>query len=317
MRITIIGGTGHIGTYLVPRLVYAGHEVAVVSRGQRKPYQSNEAWQSVRIVNIDRDAADLEGSFGAQIRSLGSDVVLDLVCFKLDSAKQLVEALKNEIQLFVHCGTIWVRGYGVEVPAREDHPRNPLSEYGRQKNAIEQYLLGQSRLHSFPAIALHPGHIVGPGWAPVGPTACHDLSAIGRLLRGEKIVLPNLGMETLHHVHADDVAQAFELTLTHRSTALGEGFFIVSPAALTLRGFAEGLAARFNVQPDIDYQAMEPWLDTIPSDFVEGARSHISHCSNCSIEKARRLLSYAPRYSSLDAVEEATRWLIANQQIVI
>ena len=37
MKIIVIGGTGHIGTYLVPHLVEAGHEVINVSRGQRQP----------------------------------------------------------------------------------------------------------------------------------------------------------------------------------------------------------------------------------------------------------------------------------------
>ena len=32
-RVVIIGGSGHVGTYLVPRLVEAGHEVICVSRG--------------------------------------------------------------------------------------------------------------------------------------------------------------------------------------------------------------------------------------------------------------------------------------------
>ena len=40
MRIVIIGGTGHVGTYLMPRLVEAGHEVVCLSRGQREPYQA-------------------------------------------------------------------------------------------------------------------------------------------------------------------------------------------------------------------------------------------------------------------------------------
>ena len=31
-RVVIIGGTGHVGTYLVPRLVCAGFEVINVSR---------------------------------------------------------------------------------------------------------------------------------------------------------------------------------------------------------------------------------------------------------------------------------------------
>ena len=38
MRIVVIGGSGHIGTFLVPRLVRAGHEVVNISRGQRSSY---------------------------------------------------------------------------------------------------------------------------------------------------------------------------------------------------------------------------------------------------------------------------------------
>jgi nucleoside-diphosphate-sugar epimerase len=32
---------------------------------------------------------------------------------------------------------------------------------------------------------------------------------------------------------------------------------------------------------------------------------HIAHSPNCNIEKARSILGYAPRYSSLEAVREA------------
>ncbi len=37
MRILVVGGTGHIGSYLVPRLVLSGHEVKVVARNPRNP----------------------------------------------------------------------------------------------------------------------------------------------------------------------------------------------------------------------------------------------------------------------------------------
>ena len=317
MRVVVIGGTGHIGTYLVPRLVRSGHEVIVITRGQSQPYQPHETWQEVRKVILDRTATEADGSFGPTIRSLKPDVVMDLLCFTPESARHLVDSLRGSIQLLVHCGTVWVRGYGNEVPATEDHPRNPLTDYGRKKNQIEAWLLEQSRIHGFPASILHPGHIVGPGWVPVGPTACHDPAAIGRLLRGEEVVLPHLGMETLHHVHADDVAQAFEKTLSHWRNAVGENFFVVSPAALTLRGFAESLAARFRVQPRLRFAPLEEWLQTIPDEFHESALAHIRHSSNCSIEKARKLLDYQPRFSSLDAVEESVRWLIEHGQISV
>jgi nucleoside-diphosphate-sugar epimerase len=312
MKIVVIGGTGHIGTYLVPRLVEAGHEVKVITRGNRPPYRDHPAWQQVERIKIDRTAAENEGTFGSQVSALKPDVVMDMLCFSLESAQQLVEALRGQIQLLAHCGTLWVRGWGAEVPAKEEHPRNPLGEYGIKKNQIEAYLLDQSRRCGFPVTALHPGHITGPGWAPVGPTACHDLNAIQRLIRGEEIVLPNLGMETIHHVHADDVAQAFFLTLSHWRNAVGEGFFIVSPAAMTLRGFADGLAARFGAQARLKFVPLEEWKLTLPSEYIEGGMAHLTHSTNASIEKAQRLLQYQPRYSSLDAVEESVRWLIEH-----
>ncbi|MGO8550055.1 NAD-dependent epimerase/dehydratase family protein, partial [Rhizobium ruizarguesonis] len=44
MRVLVIGATGHVGTYLVPRLVEAGHDVVTISRGTAKPYTANHAW---------------------------------------------------------------------------------------------------------------------------------------------------------------------------------------------------------------------------------------------------------------------------------
>ena len=37
LRIVIIGGTGHVGTYLVPRLVRSGYEVISISRARGGP----------------------------------------------------------------------------------------------------------------------------------------------------------------------------------------------------------------------------------------------------------------------------------------
>ena len=34
MRVAVIGATGHVGGYLVPRLVRAGHEVVALTRAR-------------------------------------------------------------------------------------------------------------------------------------------------------------------------------------------------------------------------------------------------------------------------------------------
>ena len=49
-RIIIIGGSGHIGSYLVPTLVTMGHEVVNVSRGISAPYRAHSAWEQVESV---------------------------------------------------------------------------------------------------------------------------------------------------------------------------------------------------------------------------------------------------------------------------
>src|SRR4051794_11162626 len=105
MRVMVIGGSGHIGTYLVPRLVEAGHDVIEISRGSREPYQPHKAWQQVQKVKIDRATAEANGDWDQQLRDLKPDVVIDLICFTEESARLLVEALRGQVQHLLHCGT--------------------------------------------------------------------------------------------------------------------------------------------------------------------------------------------------------------------
>src|SRR5690348_11544777 len=104
-RIAVIGATGHVGSFLVPRLVRAGHDVVAVSRGRREPYVADEAWNAVRRVVLDRD--ELAGEFPAAVAALGADVVVDMTCFTRRSAAQLVDGLRGRTGLVLHCGTIW------------------------------------------------------------------------------------------------------------------------------------------------------------------------------------------------------------------
>jgi nucleoside-diphosphate-sugar epimerase len=315
VRVVVIGGTGHIGTYLVPRLVRAGHEVTVISRGEREPYHPDAAWQRVRRLRVDRDAEDAAGTFGKRIAELDADAVVDLVCFNLDSARRLTEALRGRTGLLLHCGTIWVHGPLAQVPVTEDAAREPFGQYGIAKSEIETYLLAQARRDGTPATVLHAGHIVGPGWPPCNPAGNFDLDVFGAIARGEEVVLPNFGLETLHHVHADDVAQAFERALHRRSAAVGESFHVVSPQALTLRGYAEAVAGWFGRRPRVRFESFEQWSRTVDPAVAQTSWEHIAHSPNMSIGKARSLLGYAPRYSSLQAVRESLAWQITQGHV--
>ncbi|WP_018181099.1 NAD-dependent epimerase/dehydratase family protein [Kaistia granuli] len=309
-RVVVIGGSGHVGTYLVPRLVEAGFEVVNVTRGARAPYQPHAAWQQVETVTIDREALDRAGTFGATIADLKPDIVIDMICFTMRSAELLADALRGRVQHFLHTGTIWVHGPSVSVPTTETAKRRPFGDYGTQKAEIEAYLLQEAQRNGFPVTIVHPGHIVGRGWAPLNPAGHFDPAVFSALARGDQLLLPNFGLETVHHVHADDVAQMFMKAIAHWSQAVGEAFHTVSPQAVTLRGYAETVSSWFGHEANLAYLPWEEWKLQHSAEIVEQTYDHIAHSPSCSIDKARHHLGYQPRFSSFEAVRDSLDWLI-------
>ena len=99
--------------------------------------------------------------------------------------------------------------------------------------------------------SVHPGHIVGPGWHPIGPLGNVDPSVWHKLSAGEPLEVPGIGAEFMHHVHADDVAQSFEAAIAHCGAAAGEDFNIVAPSALNVRGYAQIAASWFGQTADL------------------------------------------------------------------
>lgn len=309
-RVIVIGGSGHIGAYLVPALVERGHHVINISRDQSRKYRPHPAWNSVEQVTIDRTATDLAGTFGPYVAELRPDIVVDLISFDLPSTRSLVQALHGKVEHFLHCGTIWVYGHNAAIPATEDDPPNPFGDYGINKAAIEAWLLHESRRTGFPATVFRPGHIVGPGWVPIGPHGTVDVEVFSRIARGEEISLPNFGLETLHHVHAEDVGQFVLRAMANRSASVGETFNVVSPKALNLRGYAEAMFRWFGHEPKIRFQPFDEWKSGQSPAQAQQAWEHIARSSCMSIEKARHRLGYQPRYTSLAAIQEAVSVLI-------
>jgi nucleoside-diphosphate-sugar epimerase len=311
--VVVIGATGHIGTYLVPRLVRAGHEVVAISRGERKPYVEAVEWRSVQRVNADRAAEEGAGSFGRRIADLEPDAVVDLICFTPASAQHLVDALRPARPLLVHCGTIWVHGRTARVPVTEDEPRTAYGDYGLGKVAIEALLQRETLAGGVPSVVLHPGHICGPGWPVITPAGNLDADVWRRLAVGEPVAMPALGLGVLNHVHAEDVAQAFERALV-RPAAIGSSFHVVAEQAMTCRGLADGVAAWFGREALLDFVDWDEFERRVGSEHAGATLDHIDRSITASIERSRAILGYAPRYSSLEALRESVRWLVEHGQ---
>ncbi|HEX3618395.1 MAG TPA: NAD-dependent epimerase/dehydratase family protein [Solirubrobacteraceae bacterium] len=318
MRVVVIGGSGHIGTFLIPRLVRAGHEVVNISRGSRTAYVEADEWRDVRSIAADRAAEDQQGTFAARVAELRPDAVVDLICFTAESAAALVERLRGEAGALLHCGSIWRYGPSASLPITEAAGGTPpVGEYGIGKHRIAELLRRETAAGGLATVSIHPGHIVGPGWLPIGPLGNLDASVWGTLSAGATLRIPGIGTELMHHVHADDVAQVFELAIAQPDAAAGEDFNAVAPDALTVRGFARAAAGWFGREAVLESVSWEQFRETTTPEHADASWEHLfrSHC--VSIEKARTVLGYVPAYESAAAVREAVGWLVEHDQIEV
>ena len=315
MRIAVIGGSGHIGTFLIPLLFRAGHQVINLSRGTSQPFAADEAWSDVEQITVDRAAEDADGTFGKRMAALNADVIIDLICFTLTSAAALLDSVRGATGHLIHCGSIWRYGVSQKLPVREDDTSPPFGEYGTQKAAIADLLAAESRSGGLDTTVLQPGHISGPGWMPIGPLGNLDPHVWYALSAGAEIAVPGLGAELMHHVHAADVAAAFALAVEHPDAAAGQAFNIVAPSALTVRGYLAIAAAWFGQTPHVRSVSWEEFRTTTTPEFANASWEHLSRSQYASIDKARALLGYAPVAEPEAAVLAGIRWLVDHHQL--
>ena len=100
MRVCVIGGTGHVGSFLSPMLVECGHEVTVASSG-RTPMPSDGLWESIDSVTIRYGA---EGWLDV-IRGTEPEAVVDIL---QGNSPGLYEALKH-LQAVRVLRSLWMR----------------------------------------------------------------------------------------------------------------------------------------------------------------------------------------------------------------
>lgn len=312
MDIVVIGATGHIGTFLVPRLVRAGHRVTVVTRGTSSPYADSPEWDQVERITADREQEDRDGTFGARIAALGADAVVDLVCFTLGSAEQLVRALRGSRTHLVHCGSIWRAGASHVLPITEETATPPFGEYGTQKDAIARMLEQETADGGVTTTSIHPGHISGPGWVPIGPLGNLDPAVVERLAAGEVVEVPGLGAESMAHVHADDVAQLFQLAVEQRDAAAGRAFFATASTALTVRGYAHLVASWAGREARLESVSWDRFRETTAPEHADASWEHLSRSQVFSTEEPQRVLGYAPAYTASETVRDALRWQVEH-----
>ena len=226
----VTGAGGFLGPYVVERLEGAGTEVVRAGRPAIEIpspqldtlLERSEPGLVVHCAtpssvprSLERPADDLHGSV----------TVLSQLLDRL-------AALPRTPRL-VFIGSAAVYGQPATLPVSEDHPRRPLSPYGRHRASCEDLL----RAHDVPSVCLRVFSAYGEGLRrQVLWDICRRALAAGR------VDLAGTGAETRDFVHARDVAAAVA-AVAAKGAFEGEPYNVGTGLATPIRELAELLVA--------------------------------------------------------------------------
>ena len=199
----------------------------------------------------------------------------------LESISQMSQP-KPFVKRFVYASSSMVYGDFQENPATEEHPTNPKEIYGTMKLAGESITRGLGTFHEIDFSIVRPSAVYGP----TDMNRRVSQIFIEKAQRGEKLTIHGKN-EALDFTYVKDIANGFVLAAT-KPEASKQTFNITHGKAHTLVEFAEILKEFY---PNLAYEVVE-------RDEFRPRRGTLS------IEKARHLLNYHPRYSLREGVRE-------------
>jgi nucleoside-diphosphate-sugar epimerase len=306
-RIFLTGGAGFIGTTLCAQLV-RDNEVVIFDNEHRNALRYTELLNHKNISFIHGDVLDyqavLEGMKGCQIvvhlaAIAGVDTVIEhpVLTMKvnlLGTYHVLEAALKHGVERLVDFSTSEVFGsYAFRVQEADVTSLGPIGEirwtYAVSKLATEHMAHNYYKEFGLPTVSIRPFNIYGP--LQVGLGAIHAF--VVRALRGEDIVIHNDGSQIRAWCYVDDIIDGVILALT-KQEAVGEAFNIGNPrSVITVYNLAREVirlsssksSIRFEVRDQADVELRVP-----------------------SIDKARKLLGYAPKVDLEEGLLRTIQW---------
>jgi nucleoside-diphosphate-sugar epimerase len=319
LRIALTGATGYTGGRLLTALQARGDEVVVLARAASVTPEL--AASGARIVEGDLSDA------GALARLVnGAQAVIHVAAVYRTAghpdayyhdvnvggtARLLEAAAEAGVARFVHTSTVGVHGHVANPPADEDAPIAPGDVYQQTKAEGERLALAFGRKRGLPVSVLRPGAIYGPGERRL-------LKLFRAIARGRYAIVGS-GRPYYHPVFIDDLVDGFLLALT-RPEAVGQAFIVAGPRYVS-QGELAMLVARATGGRVLPFKVpawplvaagavcealfvplgLEPPLHRRRVEFWVKSRAF-------TIEKAQRLLGYAPKVDLEDGIARTAAW---------
>jgi nucleoside-diphosphate-sugar epimerase len=247
MDVLVIGGNRFMGVTLVWRLLYAGHRVTVLNRGNL----ADPFGDRVERLRADRGSDD----FDRVLAGRGFDRVVDLAGFSAGDAARAVRVLGGRTghYVFVSTGQVYLVREGCPQPSREvDYDGAVMAaaptpadhddwRYGIGKRGAEDVLAAAAAL---PSTRLRIPMVNGE----------HDHkrrleSYLWRLLDGGPLLVPEAGA-IARHVYSGAVVGAI-LRILEAPPPPGQAYNLAQAEQPSVRALIERLAARVGARPTL------------------------------------------------------------------
>jgi len=320
MNILITGGTGYIGSYIAEELTRCGHNVTVVARGSKTGSTNEKRLRELKSQGITAVYADLSkpDDLRTKVDAKPYDVIVQGVCSFLEPttsesltlrAMQEVIAFSKDapnIKQVIDLGNCLVLAdAGKKAVPDEEFPCVPNTLHGRNKLKAEHML----QASGLPWVILRIGQVYG------GKGASFDWVVVDGIRKGT-MPLPCLGKNRVGLVHVEDVAQATRLVIEqgHQNLILNVSSDDVDVTQAEVFDLvADSLGVRRPMRIPRPMALMYAWfveqsarLQGKEPEFIPDMVRALSGNWVMSIEKAKRVLGYRPKYpKTLDGVRAA------------
>ncbi len=301
MKCCVIGGSGHIGQFLVGMLLDDGYQVTIITSG-KTPIPQTGRWSDVTAVRYTYARGDPH--WAQVLQQNAADIVIDILGADVPATYAAVRGAARQL---IVCGSLWMLGEPRVVPT----PEETQSECPFPGYAVRYQELCETRRRAasdgFPFAAIMPPNIAGPGKVPLECLGGRSIEVHRAHQRGEAVPLPEPGQTLIGPCDAEDVAKAFFLAATHPDRMADEIFNVGSSYALTARQLVEVYSGIYGIQIPIEWTSWQHYSTVISPDL--GANFHFKAHMCPDITKIRSKLGYEPGYTPEEALERGVDWM--------
>ena len=312
-RYTVTGGAGFIGSHLTEELLRRGHQVRVAdnfSTGKREnidaAVRASGVTAPAAIDIVEGDLADLEV---ARRAVEGSQFVLHQAAIpsvprsvkdpissnraNIDGTLNVLVAARDAgVKRVVFAGSSSEYGDTPTLPKHEAMPTNPLSPYALQKVVGEEYLRLFTRLYGLETVSIRYFNVFGPRQDPGSPYSGVISLFIKWLLAGQAPTIYGDGGQTRDFTYVANVVDGV-LRACEAPDASGEAINVATEGRISLNELLAVLQGIIGTNLTATYGPPR----------VGDVRD-----SQASIDKARRLLGYAPIVPFEEGLRRTVAW---------